>query len=51
MLATFALQQLTNEEIDSSSLYLVASNSHLDILISALKATESRAHDNLSLSF
>ena len=35
--ATFALQRLTEEEIDSSGLCLVASNSSLDTSMSALK--------------
>ena len=36
--ATFDLQRLPNDEIDSSGLCLMTSNSHLDTSISALKA-------------
>ena len=38
MLATLAFQWLTNEEIDSSDLFLVASNSRLETSMSVLKA-------------
>ena len=38
ILTTFALQQLTKEEMDLSDLCLVAFNSHMDISISTLEA-------------
>ena len=44
ILATFALQQLTKEEIDLSGLCLVVSNSRLDTSM-LRKRTESETHE------